>query len=240
MYLGSDLGRFVVPGAGMYAAHGAHVVLDVQYQPEPPVVIRGSLNPWAQERQRALFAAEEDAWKKIQGEQAEYRRLLSESERLIGQYNATIKQIEGMTGKKSGLFTPTNIASFVATTGGNPYVIAAAFVGMLASMIFGAAKARRKKRAIQALVDKLQALQAQIMGIYQKLEVIQGRVEQHMRAGEIVREAQLVQMTAAVEKSEEAYQKRMALDTVRGQAYAERVKQMATLHPTQRRGGNEI
>lgn len=234
MYCQAELGRFFSPPPDQWRANPEHGVLDVQYQPETPVAVRGAMDPWALERQRELFAAEEIAWKSIQAEQVYYRRLLAESVRKIAEFNQKVRELEQLTGKPSGMLSANNIASFIAGAGGNPYIMAALAIKQVVEIVLGSLK----KKKINAKIREIERLQAEIRAIYAKMVAIQDRVEKLIQTGEQVRMAQQIKIDAALQQSATAYASRQLLDAQRGAALAERNRQVALLFPS-RPGGSD-
>ena len=102
MYL--PLGKFIVPP-------GEDWVPGIKYQPEPPLAVKGGLNPWADERQREVWMVEEKAWAAIRVLQAEYNGLMREMSSAMQQFNNGVTALESLTGKKSGIGQVTNYAS---------------------------------------------------------------------------------------------------------------------------------
>lgn len=223
-----ELGLFKVP------ENQPHWVESIRYYPEPPIQVKGALNPWQLERTRLVYQAEEKAWIQIQKEMATYKALRLEAEAWIVRFNQKVAELEGLTGKKSGLFSVDNIASFVAASSGNPYIMAALAVKMVVDMILG----NKKKKKIQKLIEELQQLQGWILANHTKMEAIQGAVSRLVHTGEALRAEQKAVATVAVQNSEIAYIFRQAADKQKGAAYRALNEEVAKLYPT-RRGGND-
>ena len=234
MYCAPTLGRFYGTPPGQWEADPEHAILDIKYQAETPVQVRGALNPWELERTRELFLAEEAAWKTIQKDQVRYRELLRLTQEGIVRFNGLVAQLESLTGKKSGLLSVNNIASFVASSSGNPYVMAAMAVKMVVEAILGS----QKKKKIDRIMQELQSLQAQILAWYAELTTIQERVSELVQTGDRIRTMQQARFETVVAQSESAYQTRQNLDAQRGAVLRERNRQVALLYPT-RPGGSD-
>jgi hypothetical protein len=198
----------------------------VEYQPEPPIVVRGSMNPWNDERQRVVWQAEEKAWVTIQAKQSEYRRTYDRLQSTIAQMNSLVSELEGLTGKKMGMFTVQNLASMLAMSSGNPYIIAAMFIKQF---VFDAFAAKKKKKKIEGLVQRLESLQAQAKSIVDQLHVLEDTVTTLIATGDAIRNTQQTTITQDMAQSETAYQARQQLDTLRASVLRERIRQAATL-----------
>lgn len=227
MYLTSQLGRFETPAPGMWAANPNHPVLDVRYIAEPPLAVKGAMNPWELERTRQVFMAEEKAWKKVSALQAEYRRVNAQGDRLVKIFQVMAKQLEEMTGQPNKFTSISNIAEMIAGAGGNPYIMAALFLKKVVTMVFDMLKAKRIKRH----VAKMEQVQKQIIAIYKRMEKIVQVVQYEIGVGERVRVGQQAIVNAVMEKSAMAYYTRASLDAQRANVIAEQARQAALVHP---------
>lgn len=207
MYPLHALGRFIIPDTPEW-------VEALRYQAEPPLVIRGAMNPWALERQREIWMAEEAAWKEIQQKQVAYRQVRLAAEAALRRFNAIIRQIEAMTGKKSGMLSAGNVASFVAGAGGNPYIMAALALKMVVEMILGS----KKQKKIKRLIEEATRLQANILAYHAQMETIAGEVQRLTMIGEAYRDMQTVRSTEVARQSEAAYTQQQSTERERGKA----------------------
>lgn len=225
------LGKFFVPDEGTWRMPVEGWVAGVTYQAEPSIVVRGAMNPWADERQREVYLAEEAAWKNIVPLQAEYVRLYHQLNRLIAQIQHWIRDIEILTGKKSGLADAANYATLLYSLAGGPYAWAAALAKLGVDMILGIGK----KKQLKSIMNKLDMLAAQVTGVQARLQAITEEVSRLIQSGERIRAGQMVKITADVAQSETAYQQRQTLDRQRAVVLRERNRQVALL-PRQPRG----
>jgi len=227
----AHLGRFESTPPGQWVRDPKHPVLDIRYIPEPPVSVRGALNPWDQERQRQVFMAEEAAWRKVQAYQARYRGLIRQSESLLRIYNTMVTQLEEMTGEKQeGMFSAQNIMEFIASSGGNPYIAAGLFLKKIVTMAFDMMKAARIKRHIAKLV----VVQERIVAVYKQMTALQKKIEYEIMAGERIRQQQQATVRKDLEQSFLTVVKRQGLDAIRAAALKERNEQMALLYPNRK------
>jgi hypothetical protein len=205
MYASSlnDLGRFYVPE---YVKE--EWVPAVRYIPEPPAPIRGAMNPWQQERQRVLWMAEEKAWKDILPLQAEWRTLMSRLTALIARYNALIGEIEDLVG-------PTGLQQAAGYLQKIPTPIA--LVGLVMN-IFGGLFGGSKKKKAEGKIRELEAIQAEIAKIQDRLMTIQTKVQELIGIAQTVQSQQIMQATMDIEQSEMLYSQRQATERARGQA----------------------
>lgn len=207
MYPAHALGKFMVPEIEQW-------VEAVSYRPEPPIVVRGSMNPWETERQREIYLAEESAWKTIQEKQIRYRSLRLQAEEQLVYFNRIVGEIEGLTGKKSGLLSTQNVASFAASSSGNPYLMAAMGVKMLVDLFMSSSK----KKKIQSKMKDLEQIQARILALNVQMDTIAGEVGRLTMIGEAYREMQAVRSTDVARQSESAYAYRQTNERERAKA----------------------
>jgi hypothetical protein len=228
-----NLGKFSVPQTENW-------VPGVTYTPEPPLVIRGAMNPWAQERTREVYLAEEQAWKKIITLQAEYRALYAQSEILIARHNALIQQLEKLTGKKSGLLSAQNIGLYVLQNAiyaaGGPWGYAFMAVKLGVEFLLG----NLKKKKIQKTIKELETLNATLTALYQKLEGIGQQVGGLVQTGDVLRSTQAARIQQDLTQSETLYQQRQSLDRLRADVLRERTRQVAQLYPARQGDRNGL
>ncbi len=205
------------------------------YTPEPPIVVRGSLNPWNDERQRVVWMAEEKAWVQVQAKQRTYRSVYSSLQETISQMNAAVSELEGLTGKHVGMFSIQNIATLLASSTGNPYVIAAM---LLKTFVIDTLLGNKKKKKIQALVERLQVLQQQAQQYVARLHQLEDEVAKLIVVGDQIRNTQQAQMSQDLQQSETVYQARQQLDRTRASVLREQVRQV-NLTP-RRSGGSDV
>lgn len=214
----SHLGKFNVPTGGDW-------VPGVTYQPEPPISTPGYMNPWALERQRELFTAEEKAWVEIQKLQRSYKSIMAAIQFQMNDFNSHIERIESLTGKKSGISQITNYASMMYSFSGGPYAWAASLLkfGVDIAMSF------IKKRKLKKLMKELEEIQAKLLALSARIEKVQADVTKLVQTGETIRSAQSVKVSADVKATETAYAKRQELDSLRASVLRERNRQAAAL-----------
>lgn len=213
-----SLGKFLVPP-------GEDWVPGIRYQAEPPLAVKGGLNPWSDERQREVWMVEEKAWAAIRALQSEYNSLMSQMSRAMQQFNDGVASLEALTGKKSGIGTITNYASLGYSLVGGPYAWAAA----LASFTFGFFSQQAKAKKIKKQVESLERLQAQMVSLKAKIEANIAAVTDQLNKGESIRSAQAGWIVQDVAHSEAAYVKRQDLDRQRASVLQERNRQAALL-----------
>jgi hypothetical protein len=227
------LGKFVVPEAGTRLMPSEGWVAGVRYQAEPPIVVKGGLNPWADERQREVYTAEEAAWKQIVPLQAEYVGLVHRQDVLITEIQHWLRDIEVLTGKKSGLSDASNYATLLYSLSGGPYAWAAALAKFGVDFVLGIGK----KKQLKSIMSKLEALAAQVAVVQARMQVVADAVVRLIQTGEAIRAGQLVKITQDVAQSEQLYQDRQGLERLRASVLKEKNRQ-AALMPT-RQGGND-
>jgi hypothetical protein len=221
----AHLGKFSVPDR-TWGRYPGGWVPEVEYTAEPPVLSPGALNPWEQERQRVFWQAEEKAWVTIQARQKTYRQIYSNLQVVIQQMNAIARELEALTGKPVGLFSISNIATLLASSTGNPYVIAAM---LLKTLVVDVLLGNKKKKKIESLVNQLQVLQQQAQTYVTRLHALEDEVSALIQTGERVRETQKATISTDMQQSETAYQQRRQLDSQRATVLRERIRQVATM-----------
>jgi hypothetical protein len=233
----AHLGKFSVPDR-TWGRYPGGWVPEVEYTPEPPVFTRGAMNPWEQERQRVFWQAEEKAWVDIQAKQRTYRQIYSSLQAVIEQMNAVARELEGLTGKPVGLFSVSNIATLLASSTGNPYVIAAM---LLKTLVFDVLMGNKKKKKIESLVNQLQVLQQQAQTYVTRLHTLEDEVTVLIQTGERIRQTQQATISKDMEQSETVYQQRQQLDRQRATVLRERIRQVATMpRPSGGQYANEL
>lgn len=220
----SDLGRFEIPEVEDWP-------LQVRYIPEPPLLIRGAMNPWELEKKRELWMKENEVWATIQGLQRQYRSYLNDYNYNVNRFNQLIGEIENMTGKK-GLQKVMGSKGFqaasLAVTTTNPYgaAIAAALVAVSLletgfKLISG--EARRKKKRIKELTDALERVGKELERL---TGILSGLASQIMGLTmvreQVTRERSAIEEASKTAMTEQAKQ-RDAADRAAGAAYAARV-----------------
>lgn len=230
MYSRLNLGRFNVP-------EGENWPVAVTYIPEPPVQVRGGLNPWELERTRVLFTAEEAAWKKIQGYQATYRQVEAHLKSSIAQFNQKLIEFESVTGKKTGIQQISTYGGMVAIIPGFQLLggIFAA-IGLLSSLIGG----NKKKKKAERLGKELQQLQASMVADQQQLQSLADAIGQQTTVTAQIKQAQQQIVTAAVRQSEQIYQAKQANETQISAAIEARNLYAARLYPARQGGNNAL
>ncbi len=219
-----DLGRFEIPEVQDWP-------LQVRYIPEPPLLIRGDMNPWELEKKRELWLKENEAWKQIGILQGQYRTKLNEYNSRVSRFNQLIGEIEHVSGKK-GLQRIMGSKGFqaasLAITTTNPYgaIIAAALVAVSLletgfKMLSG--EARRKKKRIKELTGALEQVGRDIERITGELSSLAGQImgltsvrEQVTRERKAIDDANRAGMIAQAQQKD-------AADRSAGAVYAARV-----------------
>jgi hypothetical protein len=224
------LGRFYAPARNHWSA-SPHWVTDVQYQPEPPILVRGSMNPWADERQREVFNAEEQTWTKIQVEQKTYRAVLRQIDAKMAQFNDLIRQVEGITGKKSQFGEITTYAALAYSLSGGPYGLLVSLGKMVLDFGLGMLAAKKKKKKLNKLVQQIEQVQAELTALTAQIDGIQKKVHDLIQTGDRIRNSQEVRVSQDWQNSESLYAKRVSLDRQRADVLRERNRQVALWQP---------
>lgn len=224
----SYLGKFNIP------ASDPDWVSQMTYTAEPPVTVRHSMNPWETERQREVWLAEEAAWKKIVPLQAEYRALSFRLASAIREIQHWLRDLETLTGKKSGLADAANYGTLVYSLAGGPYAWAAALAKFGLDMILGIGK----KKQAKSIMDKLTKLAAQVAAIQATQQALETTITTYIHEAEGIRAAQPVKITADLQASETAYQQKRTLDATRAAVLRERNRQVALMPRSY--GGSDV
>ena len=231
----SHLGKFNIP------ANDPEWPGKVTYTPEPPITVRSSMNPWETERQREVWLAEEAAWKTILPLQAQFRADAVRMHRAMMEYNGLVGELEAVTGRPVGLQRMTGFTQKIPLVGGMVGGIMGlidSLLGMLTGGLFGGG-AKKKKRHVEDLIRRLEAVQATMARIQQRLIDIQTKIEGALQTAEGIRATQPERARAAVQQSETVYVQRRELDRLRANVLRERVKQIA-LMPRTPGGSNDL
>lgn len=200
----------------------------ITFRPEPPIVIRGSYDPYNAERKRAVWIAEQAAWKQIVPLQATYAALKiqeAETMRLIQHW---IKDIETLTGKKSGMADAANYATLLYSISGGPYAWVAAIGKLGVDMILGIGK----KKQAKSIMDKLDALGRKMAGIQSQLQQVSDELKPLVAVGHTLKAEQQVLMAADTAKAGDQYQQRLIAATIAGQQHAQRALLYERLSPS--------
>lgn len=203
-------------------------VPQIRYRAEPPIVIRGSLDPYNAERKRAVWIAEEAAWKKIVPLQAKYanlKRQEAETMRLIRHW---IKDIETLTGKKSGMADASNYATLLYSISGGPYAWVAAIGKLGVDMILGMGK----KKQLKSIMQKLEALGVTMASIQRQLEQVSNELKPLVVVGHALKAEQQAIMAADTAKAGEQYQQRLIAANIAGKQHAQRALLYERLSPS--------
>ena len=185
------LGEFEIPS-------GQDWVKTLRYIPRPPLAIRGSLNPWQQERTRVLWQAEEAAWRAIQKLQADYRAVEAKMLSAIARFNQTVEEMESRIGRKSGISKLSTYGSAVGFVPG--FNIAGAILSFI-GFIGGMFEAKKKKKQAQHYAALLTAIQHEIEGYQNKLVEIQKLVAYQTSVTDRVKSEQAELVTQDLERN---------------------------------------
>lgn len=200
----------------------------ITYRAEPPIVVRGALDPWNAERKRAVWIAEEAAWKQIVPLQARYRVLKSEEADTLRQIQHWIRDLERLTGKKSGMADASNYAVLLYSLSGGPYAWAAAIAKLGVDMILGIGK----KKQAKSILHKLEALGTRMSSIQAQLEQIVTQLNPLVAVGHALKAEQQAIMAADTAKAGEQYQQRLLAAEMAGKQHAQRALLYERLHPS--------
>ena len=210
------LGEITVPQTDQWVA-------GLRYRPEPPIAVRGSLDPWNQERKREQWLAEEAAWKQILPLQREYLTAEQEFNSVMVRYNSLIGELEGLTGQ-SGLIRVKGPIGMVIS----PINMV---VGLLDKLTFGIFGGSKKKKKIQRLTQELERAQSRLTILQAVLERVGGAINQLVHAGKAVQEAQRVRMALDMMKSQEMYVQARGVQKQAAQEHARRALAYESLYP---------
>lgn len=214
------LGEIIVP-------HSEDWVPNVTYRPEPPIVVRGSLNPWAQERKREQWLAEEAAWKKITALQARWRSQMAGFNVVKGRYNRTIGELEGLTGS-TGLIRVKGPIGMVIS----PVNMVFSLIDTLTFGVFGSGK---KKKKIKSLTRDLETMQVQLRTYEADFSAMAADMSQLVAAGKIIQDTQRARTDADVKQSEALYAQRVSKQREQGSQHAALVRYYANTQPSRQR-----
>jgi len=167
---------FIIP------KHTENWPLEIQYVPEPPRQIRGSLNPWELETKRLAFAREEQAWKDIKALQVTYRSIERDMKVWVNEFNGYLAELERVVGKKVGMGpigSYTNMALAVIPGFGWVSAVFSA-VSMLLEMLGG----NKKKKRVNELVAWMEERRLKLAEAQGKLQAIQQEMVNLTQAAE--------------------------------------------------------
>lgn len=231
----NHLGRFNIP------ANDPEWAGNMTYTPEPPIAVRGYMNPWEEERKREAWLAEEQAWKAIVPKQATFWQYSRQMKSLMNQYNALVAELENLTGQPVGLQKMTSFTQKIPFVGGMVGGIMGmidSILGMLTGGLFGGGAKKKKKKA-EELVRRIEAVQAQMSRVQDKLIAVVTEIETLVNTAQGIRASQPERAQAAIDQSVSAYQQRQQLDRLRADVLRERNRQVA-LMPRSPGGSNDL
>ena len=220
------LGEIIIP------ENVANWVPLIRYVPRPPIQIRGGLDPYGQERKRAVYLAEESVWKQIVPLQAETAQLERRVSAKMEEYNRALQDLENLTGKKSGLSPMVGGYAGIALNIIPLYrwISIGKMIFSLVSGLLGGNK--KKKQQVQAAIDRLKRIQDEIRGLASAIEAIQQRITELVAGPLRLIEQQKVKMAEDISKSEVAYATAQAKQRAEGQAHANRARLYEQLYPS--------
>lgn len=215
------LGEIIVP------TNDRDWVPKIRYRPEPPLVVRDSLDPYNQERKRALWIEEERAWKLIAPLQARYNELKREEARIMTLVQHWIRDIEILTGKKSGLSNAANYAALLYSLAGGPYAWAVAIGKLGVDLILSIGK----KKQMKSIMSKLEALGREMTLVQEEMGQIVRKIEPLLAVRQVLIEKQAAQQATDMQRSETAYTTQQASQRAAGASAANRALLYERLHP---------
>lgn len=208
----------------------------ITYRPEPPIVIRGSMNPWADERKREVWLAEEAAWKKITALQGTWRELRKQEAEHMREIQHWLRDMERLTGKKSGISSAANYGALLYSVSGGPYAWAAAIGKFGIDMILGIGK----KKQAKSIMRKLEDLGAKMMLVQTRMNETAKALEPLVRVGAAVKDTQKTRTAQDLQKSETLYASRALRDREQGAQHAALVRYYANQQPARQGSNNEL
>jgi len=143
----------------------------------------------------------------------------------MAEFNHQLRRLEGLTGKKAPLGDLTTYAALAYSLAGGPY----GFLVAIGKMGLDFLMSSRKKKKIQAIVDTLERLQAELTRYTATLDQIQNKVHGLIQTGEAIRNSQVVRVSQDWAKSESLYAQRVTLDRQRADVLRERNRQVALI-----------
>jgi len=196
------LGEFVVD------QNSPDWVRKLAYIERRPAAVRGAMNPWETERQRILWQAEEDTWRKIVPLQGDYARVEEAVRKKVAEFNTLIPEFEQLTKSKLGFGQISQYGSMaLAIIPGFGW--AAAAFGILGNLL---GLGSGKKKRIEALVRRMEAVQIDIQKGQDRLLAIQREIAQYMTVTESVAQQQQALMQYDRQQTEEARVKRQQVE----------------------------
>jgi hypothetical protein len=200
----------------------------IRYVERRPVHTRGLMNPWEQERKRALWQQEQDVWSKIVPLKAEYVKIEQQMATDISIFNSHLAELERIAKKKTGLGP-------IGTYGGMALTILPGFgwakaVFSAFSMIFEMIGANKKKKRVNELMRIMESAEARLQVGKQRLLSIQEELSVLIGVTERVKTEQAVVVQQDIRQSQERAeakrQKELAL-TARRDVEIQRIRQSA-------------
>ena len=215
------LGEIIVP------ANDPDWVPKISFRPEPPIVVRGALDPYNAERKRAVFIAEQAAWAKIVPLQARYAALKSHEAETMRLIQHWLRDMERLTGKKSGLEGAANYGVLLYSMSGGPYAWAASLAKLGLGFILGIGK----KKQAKSIMRKLEALGVTMGQIQSALATVVSEIEPLVSVGDALKARQQAIRAADTAQAGEQYQTRLAVQAQAGEQHAQRALLYERLSP---------
>lgn len=208
----------------------------ITYRPDPPIVVRGAYDPYNAERKRAVWIAEEAAWKKIVPLQVRYAALKQNEANTMRLIQHWIKDIETLTGKKSGMADAANYATLLYSISGGPYAWVAAIGKLGVDMILGMGK----KKQLKSIMNKLEMLGREMENIQAQLLQVTNELKPLVAVGHALKAEQQVIMTADTARAGEQYQQRLIAQSIAGKQHAQRALLYERLSPSRQGAFNAL
>jgi hypothetical protein len=179
----------------------------LQYHEEPmPAAIRGAMNPWVQERQRALRLAEDAAWKSLGAIKVQVIPLYQRYEATLPEFNRKLAELEGVTGQKGG-----GVGKMLTSTIMMPF----SMIGGL----FGGGK--KKKQRAEQLQRDLTRLEAELLALQSSIDALHQQAIPLIGTAVQIKGQQDAQQADVLTQSPASYETRRSLDVARGKELAE-------------------
>lgn len=178
----------------------------VKWNERKPVLIRGALNPWELERTRAVWQAEQDAWRKILPLQKEYGERERQMKHDIAVFNEHLAELERVTKKKVGLGPIGQYGSMALAVipGFGWFSAAFSAINMGLEMLMGNKTKKRIAELMRIMEEAQQRLarnQARLVAIQGEVKILMDVTERAKQAGSAKMQADLAQS----QHSQEAY-----------------------------------
>lgn len=193
----------------------------IRYIERRPVTGKGVFNPWETERQRVLWQAENDAWKKIVPLKAEYAQKEKVMKQNIAIFNSHLAELERVAGKKVGLGP-------IGTYGGMALAVipgfgwtAAAFSAF--SMIFEMIGGNKKKKRINELMRIMEDARVKMERAQKRLQAIVIELDALLQTTGNVQASQSAYAQAVKAKMEQDTLRRVSTDKASAKLYAAEV-----------------